>query len=761
MGRNPYVTQTTGNGAPRPPTQRRRGWRLRPHGGIARLIRLLVAVPLIAAVGFGGLALAGSARGLATAADLRKLADLSAKAGAVARQVQAERVAAAVEIAVADGAARAAFPAQVARTDAAIAGFRGSRAATGDAQAAYWRIDSDLTALIAVREQVLATPRASLSSIAFSYRVVIADLLAFRESIAMGMTSRVAGDIRAADAVARAGEALGELQVVVVCTLSTGELTPAAQQESAADRARFAEASTAFLALARPAWTKQWEQVGAKAKVVMARRMNDELGRAVPGDRLLLDVTDWVQATDGWITELYGIQSLVDAAVADDAATTHRTALRDGSAQATGMLLVLAVTALLTGAVVRRIRRRLGALRDSAATVAYRRLPEVIRRMSAAPTSTADPGETADRSVAEFAVAGRDEIADVGRALHCLHREAVRIAGEQAVMRARIAEIAIQLSRREQRLIDAMLATVDLVEREETDPGRLRQLYQLDHLATRMARVNRSLLVLGGSGVSRVRRRPVTLMNVIQAAQSQIEHYVRVRIGPVEELAVAGNAVDEIVHLLAELLDNATTYSAPDKDVWVTGRVASGHAVVRVVDEGVGLSPRRRSQLNARLGNGEEGDLATVPSMGLTVVGRLAARHGVRVELRQGSPLGTTAEIVIPPAILRRETASCEPLHQLVGGDAATRRTVPLAAQRGAVPADASQNRTVSAEPQPARDLPGGVPRRRALPDTRPPGGEQPDKPDPGQVAAAMAAYAKGVAGYRPSFSLPRTGAQP
>lgn len=230
----------------------------------------------------------------------------------------------------------------------------------------------------------------------------------------------------------------------------------------------------------------------------------------------------------------------------------------------------------------------------------------------------------------------------------------MRTAAEQAVMRANTADIFIHLSRREQRLVDAVLAQVDLVERDETDPDRLDQLYTLDNLATRMGRINASLLVLGGVGVGRVRQRDVPLQQVLQAALSQIEHYARVRLGMIDgDVAVAAKTVDEVVHLLAELMDNATTYSPPGSETWVSGRSLGDRVIVQISDEGVGLSTQRMQQLNELLAHPPAIDVAAVRAMGLVVVGQLAARLGATVQLRRGPRRGILAEATLPAAIIR------------------------------------------------------------------------------------------------------------
>ncbi|WP_189042423.1 sensor histidine kinase [Micromonospora sonchi] len=812
-------------------------------------------MPLVAVIAFAGLALQGTVRQVMTADTVHDLVRLSTQAGALARALQAERVIAAVELTTRSQAASARFDEQVARTDTEIAEFRRGRAEVTANIPALQRVDAGLTALSTLREQVRSSPRATLSAVAFSYRILVADLLAFRASVATDTSTRIADDVRAGVAVSEAGEAIGQLQVIVLRSLAGGELTPAGQQEIVGAQARFAEASNAFLSLAEPRWVANWEQIGTDQQVVAAQRLQDQVGRTLPGDRLTADANAWVEATDGWISRMFQIQGEVDRAVADRVAAERGELLRDALLQSVGILVVLVITAVLTAVVARRITRRLRSLRNTVTKVAYDRLPAVVRELNAAPPGTVRPNEVADHSVSEFQITGNDEIAEVATATRALHREAVRIAGEQAVMRANISEIFVHLSRREQRLVDAMLAQVDLVERDEADPERLQQLYQLDHLATRMARINQSLLVLGGSGISRVRQEPVPLDHVIQAALSQIEHYTRVRIGSVDrELCIAGPAVDETVHLLAELLDNATGYSPPESEVLVTGHALSDRAIVQVVDQGVGLSTQRCDQLNAALANPASVDVSGVRAMGLTVVARLAARHGVGVELRPGPTRGTVAEIAMPAVIVvRRPVQRPEPVDVPVGParssavgvqpvtPTAPRAGTPVAGVGQAmpgtarVPAGAGVGQAMSdtallpvvsrpagagqavapASPPPARATPAplfqptagtaaassdqravngwfktaldgdsvaitwpvdagekwaaatmalptqappsstqvGLPRRvpqpHLIPDARKPAADAPRKLDPSAVAAAMSAYAKGVAGRR------------
>ncbi|QSB13268.1 nitrate- and nitrite sensing domain-containing protein [Natronosporangium hydrolyticum] len=622
--------------------------RWRPRGNIATLLRLLVAVPLLAVVGFAGLTFSNSVRQVAEAGEMQQLAALSTDAGSLARTLQAERTAAAVALTSGDASAIQEFDRAARDTDDAIDAFASHGAPTDAVTGTLRQVDTGLGNLETVRGQVAASEYATLSAVSFSYRILIADLLTLREEAAAGTSSLLVDDARAAAALAASGEAIGQLQIVVLRSLAMAELTPAAQQESASARARLADASTDFLDLADPSWAAQWEQVGTDASVVTAQRLQDEVGRALPGERLRLDATEWTEATNVWMAELYTVQRAVDAEFAEQLAAARGVQLRNAAVQAAGILLVVALTAVLTSVVAQRITKRLRRLQESANTAAYERLPAVVRELSAT-TQPLSPNEIADRSAAELVVVGDDEIAEVGAAVRALHREAVRTAGEQAVLRGKVAEMFVHLSRREQRLVDSLLVQVDRVERDETDPDRLRELYELDHLATRMARINQSLLVLGGSGTSRVRGKAVPIVTVVQAGLSQIEQYTRVWIGSFDDgHCVAGEAVDELAHLLAELLDNATAYSSPETEVWVESQSLPDVLVLRVIDQGVGLSHQRCAQINAQLAEPGSVEIAGVRAMGLIVVGQLAARWDIQVALRPATSGGTVAEVRIP-----------------------------------------------------------------------------------------------------------------
>ncbi|MFC6015884.1 nitrate- and nitrite sensing domain-containing protein [Plantactinospora solaniradicis] len=659
-------------------------------------MRIIVAAPLVAVVGFAGLALADSARQAGQASDLGVLAQLGAEAGRLAYQLQRERAAAADLLTSASPRQQDTYARQSGDTDEIVARYHRQRALAPDASSGpavvLGRIDKALAALPPLRTQVRTAAHAAVSATTFSYRIIIADLLAYRESIAQGVVSaEVADGIRAAAALSKTAEALGQQQVAVLRAIAAGQLTPAMQQDITAARTGFTESSLSFLSLAPPDWKVWWEQAGSGREALVLQRLQDQVSRAEIGAPLDVATNAWIGATQGWATRLFEVQQRVDSAVLDDVDAARVEQRWRAFAEGAAMAVALGLTVLVTWAVARQITRRLRRLRDAAHVVAFTELPAMVADLRNIDSAGIQPEALARQSSSTLEASSGDEIGEVGQAFSAVHQAAVRTAAEQAVMRANTADIFVHLSRREQRLVDAVLAQVDRVERDETDPERLQQLYTLDSLATRMGRINASLLVLGGVGVGRVRHEDVPMQKVVQAALSQIEHYTRVRIGVVDpDVAVAADKVDEVVHLLAELMDNATAYSPPETEAWVTARSLGDRVIVQVSDEGVGLSLQRLAQLNDVLARPPATDVAAVRAMGLVVVGQLAGRLGVAVELRPGPKLGTIAEVSLPASLIR----PIPPENQLLAPGRLA--TVPESRTRGtatlAPPAPAAAN---------------------------------------------------------------------
>ncbi|MEU1755698.1 nitrate- and nitrite sensing domain-containing protein [Micromonospora matsumotoense] len=310
-----------------------------------------------------------------------------------------------------------------------------------------------------------------------------------------------------------------------------------------------------------------------------------------------------------------------------------------------GVVVVLALAVLLAVLVGRSIANSMQRLRDQALRIAQVELPHALDRLRAV------DGGVPKIDVPPAVVRSLDEIGELAEAFVAVHRSAVSVAVEQAETRRTVNAMFVNLARRSQVLVERQLELLDDLEREEADPDQLENLFKLDHLAARMRRNDESLLVLAGTESTRRWNRPVRLGAVLLAASAEIEQYQRVRHESVADLYVVGHAVGELVHLMAELLENATAFSRPDTVVRVTARAEGGGAVVEIADAGLGMSPTALAQANAVLAAPPAADVAAIERMGHFVVSHLAARHGVGVRLAAAGQ-GLVARIALPATLL-------------------------------------------------------------------------------------------------------------
>ncbi|MEV5976896.1 nitrate- and nitrite sensing domain-containing protein [Streptomyces sp. NPDC052114] len=337
---------------------------------------------------------------------------------------------------------------------------------------------------------------------------------------------------------------------------------------------------------------------------------------------------------------------LADKAV-DEASDIAADAQRN--AYITGAIVVLALLAafILAGFMARQMSKSMRQLRTAAFGIAEQRLPMLVDQLS-----RTDPGRV-DTRVQPIPITSTDEIGEVARAFDQVHREAVRLAAEQALLRGNINAIFTNLSRRNQSLIEGQLTLITDLENNEADPDQLENLFRLDHLATRMRRNGENLLVLSGEEPGRRWDQPVPLVDVLRAASSEVEQYERIELEGVPEAEIHGLAVTDLVHLLAELLENATSFSSPQTKVRVTAtRLPDGRVMVEIHDKGIGLTAEDFADINHKLANPPTVDAAISQRMGLFVVGRLSDRHGIRVQLRpSGEQAGTTSLVMLPDGI--------------------------------------------------------------------------------------------------------------
>ncbi|MGV9320888.1 sensor histidine kinase [Streptomyces sp. NPDC003660] len=378
----------------------------------------------------------------------------------------------------------------------------------------------------------------------------------------------------------------------------------------------------------------------------------------------------------------------------------------------------------------RRVSRRLENLRDAADLLSTRQLPDVMRRLSAgervdaaaeAPPLTAD--EVAD-----------DEIGQVGRSFNTARLAAVEAAVHQATLRRGLSAVLLNIARRNQALVHRQLKLVDTLERRTDDPDVLRELFRIDHLTTRMRRHAESLIILSGAAPGRRWRGPVPVADVVASAVGEIEAYARVVVPPMPGVGIAADAVADVVHLLAELLENATLFSPPHTEVTLRTEYEDGRLVLRVDDRGLGLDAGQREEATGTLRDPDAFDPTRHDRLGLYVVGRLAARHGIEVSLGESPYGGTTATVLLPAGVLARvEPARSRPAATPPSPRRPVRTPVPASPGTAALPTrtrQASLAPELRADPPPADDTPLGA-------------------ADPEEMRALFAAFQRGLSDGR------------
>ncbi|MET9365895.1 nitrate- and nitrite sensing domain-containing protein [Streptomyces sp. NPDC006632] len=352
---------------------------------------------------------------------------------------------------------------------------------------------------------------------------------------------------------------------------------------------------------------------------------------------------DWYDQDSNKINQMKTIEQTLLGEMEQKARELRDSSQRDAILNGVLILVVLGVSLVGAFVVARSMIRSLRRLQDTATRVAQDRLPELVKQLS-----ESDPQDV-DTSVESVGVHSRDEIGQVAAAFDDVHREAVRLAAEQALLRGNVNAMFTNLSRRSQGLIQRQLSLISELESREADPDQLSSLFKLDHLATRMRRNGENLLVLAGEEPGRRWTRPVPLVDVLRAAASEVEQYERIELAAVPATEVAGRVVNDLVHLLAELLENATSFSSPQTKVRVTGHaLPDGRVLVEIHDTGIGLSPEDLAAINERLASPPTVDVSVSRRMGLFVVGRLSLRHGIRIQLRPSDSGGTTALVMLP-----------------------------------------------------------------------------------------------------------------
>ncbi|WP_161789684.1 sensor histidine kinase [Phaeacidiphilus oryzae] len=403
---------------------------------------------------------------------------------------------------------------------------------------------------------------------------------------------------------------------------------------------------------ALPLWTTPREQsaVDAVWTTDHAKRVLGWEQMAIrQGGRLdptVIPPTQWYTGMTQTINDLRTVQ----VAYGDDVIARAEQLQADAEQQVVLFsLLALAAVAILGGLSVgaaRSISGPLGVLARKADRTATETLPEAVNRVqeTGGAQEAPEPLRIPEHS--------GHEVRLVAEAFDKVQRVAFDLATEQTVLRKNATESLVNLGRRNQNLVRRQIGFINKLEHEDADPQQLANLFELDHLATRMRRNAESLLVLAGEASPRPWAQPLTVTDVIRAALSEVEEYRRVTLRRIDQIKVNGSVVAEVAHLLAELVENALSFSPPDSDVEIEGRRTSNGYLIAIVDHGLGMSPEAIAEANVRLSGSASFMAEPTKFLGHYVVGSLAKRHSIDVRLGEAPAAGVVARVLLPAALL-------------------------------------------------------------------------------------------------------------
>ncbi|MFD4413363.1 MULTISPECIES: nitrate- and nitrite sensing domain-containing protein [unclassified Streptomyces] len=650
-------------GTPQDPPTRAGRRRIRPRTVRAKIVCLLM-VPVISLLALWAYATVSTAQDVARLRQLQRVdSTVRAPVDAAVAALQAERTAA-VRYATDPAAEQPGDLKELARrTDRAVAKLRlGDHNTVADG--------ADLPAGVAGRLDAFVTGAERLGSL----RTAVLDRRSGWDeaygqytktiSTAFGVGGALTGiqdadlgsDARVLLEFSRAGEALAQEDAVLAGARLAGSLDgERLRLFTGAVETRRTLTDSAIADLRGPE-RAAWHDLVEGSAYIDVRAVEDKVLVSRPGGKAIDAAPEagWNTAHARVQDAMRTIEANAGRGVADRADPLTRGLLTPAGAAVLFGLAAVVASLVISVRIGRGLVVELVSLRNSALEIARRKLPQAMRQLRA--------GEEIDvRAEAPPGPPAEDETGQVAEALGTVHRAALRAAVERAELASGISGVFVNLARRSQVLVHRQLSLLDSMERRSEDPNELSDLFRLDHLTTRMRRHAESLIILSGAAPGRAWRMPVSLTNVIRAAVSEVEDYARVEVRQLPEAAVVGAAVADLTHLLAEIVENAAQFSPPHTRVRITGEPVGNGYAIEVEDRGLGMGKETLAEANRRIEQSEALDLFDSDRLGLFVVSRLSARHGIKVHLRTSPYGGTTAVVLLPTALLHGGAAEHSP----------------------------------------------------------------------------------------------------
>ncbi|MFE1261317.1 nitrate- and nitrite sensing domain-containing protein [Streptomyces albogriseolus] len=621
----------------------------------AKIICLLM-VPVVSLLALWGYAT------VTTAQDVSRMRQVQRADSAVRTPVaeavtalQAERAAAVRRASDTAAVGDAQFTRLAQRTDRAVARLRlGEDRTVADGLALPRAVAERLEAFVIAAERLrplraqVREGRAGWARTYEAYTAAVAEAFRVGGALTGVQDAELGADARVLLEVSRAGEALAQEDAILAAARLHGSLGgERLRQFTGAVELRRALTASAAPDLPGAAARTGWNTLAGSRPYAVLYTAEDKILAAGPGARAAEAVPrgTWDAAHARVRDELRTVERHAAASVAGRADPVQRGLLGPAGAAVLFGLLAAAASLVISVRIGRGLVIELVGLRDDALDIAHRKLPEAMRTLRGG-------GEIDIRAEAPHGPPAQDETGQVAEALGTVHRAALRAAVERAELAGGISGVFVNLARRSQVLVHRQLSLLDSMERRSDDPDELSDLFRLDHLTTRMRRHAESLIILSGAAPGRAWRKPVPLTDVVRAAVSEVEDYARVEVRQLAETSVAGAAVADLTHLLAEIIENAAQFSPPHTRVRVTGEPVGNGYAVEVEDRGLGMGKKALAEANRRISESEALDLFDSDRLGLFVVSRLAARHAVKVHLKTSPYGGTTAVVLLPTALL-------------------------------------------------------------------------------------------------------------
>ncbi len=389
------------------------------------------------------------------------------------------------------------------------------------------------------------------------------------------------------------------------------------------------------------------ERIARGGQVQRAERMRHAAVSGGAQGRVTGDPTAWYVASSAKLDGLRQVEQRLSGDIVSTSAAVKGAADRRALLYILLLVAAVSLTVAVSLATARSLITRLGRLRDVANDVAERKLPAVVTRLR--------EGSSADveaESATPIEIQARDEIGQLGEAFSFVHRVALQLAGTEAALRRSVGEMFLNLARRSQSLVERQLELIADLGNRESSPEALMELSELDHLAARMRRNAENLIVLSGAESARRWRAPVPVADLVAASIDEVREHRRVQLLPPHEGLIAGHAAAGVVRLVAEILENALSFSAPETRVVVSGQALPSGYLLEIEDQGIGMTDEQLAEVNRRLSEPPVVDLANAKVLGFFVIGQLAARHGIKVQLRHAWQGGVAALVLLPAALV-------------------------------------------------------------------------------------------------------------